>query len=79
MVTSATVDSAFGAELIDADGNRLIDFVGGIGVMNAGHCQQVVIDAIHQQASRLLTRAFTWLPMNPTLPLRKIGGNPAAR
>ncbi len=53
MVTSATVDSAFGAELIDADGNRLIDFVGGIGVMNAGHCQQVVIDAIHQQASRL--------------------------
>jgi 4-aminobutyrate aminotransferase-like enzyme len=32
----ATAISAKGATIIDADGNALIDFAGGIGVLNAG-------------------------------------------
>jgi 4-aminobutyrate aminotransferase/(S)-3-amino-2-methylpropionate transaminase len=52
--TLATATRARGAIIIDADGNELIDFVGGIGVMNAGHCQQAVIDAIQNQARNLL-------------------------
>lgn len=52
--TTATVASASGALLRDCEGRELIDFTGGIGVMNAGHCQEAVIDAIHQQAKKLL-------------------------
>jgi 4-aminobutyrate aminotransferase/(S)-3-amino-2-methylpropionate transaminase len=53
MVTSAVIDSANGALLIDHDGQEWLDFAGGIGVMNAGHCQPAVIEAIQQQASKL--------------------------
>lgn len=50
----ATAASARGAIIVDADGNELIDFVGGIGVMNAGHGQARVVDAIRTQADQLL-------------------------
>ena len=33
----------------DADGNRLIDFGGGIGVVNAGHRNPRVVEAVRQQ------------------------------
>src|SRR6476660_1358086 len=36
-VTPIAVVHAEGAVLTDADGNRLIDFGGGIGVVNTGH------------------------------------------
>jgi len=52
--TKATVDSASGALLRDVDGRELIDFAGGLGVMNAGHCQERVVAAIQRQAGRLL-------------------------
>jgi 4-aminobutyrate aminotransferase/(S)-3-amino-2-methylpropionate transaminase len=35
---TATVKEAKGAIIIDVDGRELIDFAGGIGVVNAGHC-----------------------------------------
>lgn len=54
MVTSAVVASGSGATLIDSDGNQLIDFAGGIGVMSVGHCQPSVVAAIQQQAEQLL-------------------------
>jgi len=52
--TRATVETAAGALLRDADGRQLIDFAGGLGVMNAGHCQERVVAAIQRQAGRLL-------------------------
>ena len=33
---TATVSQAKGAIIVDVDGNELIDFAGGIGVVNAG-------------------------------------------
>ncbi len=54
MVTSATVASAHGATLVDLDGRELLDFASGIGVMNAGHCQPSVIEAIREQATKCL-------------------------
>ena len=39
---TATVSQAKGAIIVDVDGNELIDFAGGIGVVNAGHCPQPV-------------------------------------
>ena len=43
--------SAEGATITDVDGNRYIDFAGGIGCANAGHRQEAVVDAIRGQRS----------------------------
>src|SRR3954452_17078337 len=48
------VESASGALVTDADGNTLIDFIGGIGVLNAGHCPPEVVAAIQAQAAKRL-------------------------
>ncbi len=49
-----TVRSANGARLVDVDGREWIDFAGGIGVMNVGHCDPAVVAAIREQAGQLL-------------------------
>jgi 4-aminobutyrate aminotransferase/(S)-3-amino-2-methylpropionate transaminase len=49
-----TAVTARGARLTDADGRELIDFAGGIGVMNVGHCDPRVVEAIKRQAERLI-------------------------
>lgn len=46
------------ATITDADGNELIDFGGGIGVLNAGHCPPPVVSAIQKQAAQLLHTCF---------------------
>jgi len=46
------------AEVWDSDGKRYIDFVGGIGVLNLGHCHPRIVAAIQQQATRLTHYAF---------------------
>jgi len=43
---------ARGAEIEDADGNRYLDFAGGIGAMNVGHSHPQVVEAIQRQAAR---------------------------
>lgn len=48
------MDTARGAELTDLDGKTWIDFAGGIGVMNVGHCEERVVRAIQEQAARLI-------------------------
>ncbi len=50
---NATADSANGAMITDADGREMIDFAGGIGVMNVGHCDDNVVNAICEQAKKL--------------------------
>ncbi len=57
-VTTATAVRASGATIIDADGREILDFAGGIGVMNAGHCQEAVVEAISRQARELLHTCF---------------------
>lgn len=49
-----TAVSATGARIIDADGRELIDFAGGIGVMNVGHANEKVVAAIREQAGKLI-------------------------
>ena len=50
---------ARGSTITDVDGNTLIDFVGGVGVMNVGHGHPAVVEAIHEQADRFLHTDFT--------------------
>jgi 4-aminobutyrate aminotransferase/(S)-3-amino-2-methylpropionate transaminase len=40
------------------DGRKYIDFVGGIGVMNVGHCHPRVVAAVQAQVERLTHTAF---------------------
>src|ERR1700692_1348286 len=54
----STAVRARGSIIIDADGNKIIDFAGGIGVVNAGHCPQPVVDAIAKQAAELIHCSF---------------------
>ena len=51
-VTPIAVVHAEGAVLTDADGNRLIDFGGGIGVVNTGHRHPGVVEAVRTQLDR---------------------------
>jgi 4-aminobutyrate aminotransferase/(S)-3-amino-2-methylpropionate transaminase len=48
------IDHANGALVTDVDGNTFIDFVGGIGVLNVGHCPPEVVAAVQSQAARML-------------------------
>lgn len=48
-VTAVAVAHAQNAVLTDVDGNRLIDFGSGIGVLNTGHRHGQVVDAIRRQ------------------------------
>jgi 4-aminobutyrate aminotransferase/(S)-3-amino-2-methylpropionate transaminase len=52
--TPIYVAKAEDAWLEDVDGNRYIDFAGGIGCLNVGHRQQSVVDAIKNQADHFL-------------------------
>ena len=53
-----TVVNAKDGIITDADGNELIDFGGGIGVLNAGHCPEPVVKAIQEQAEKLIHSCF---------------------
>ena len=52
------VESAKGAVIRDIDRNVFIDLYGGIGVINAGHCPESVVEAIKAQADKLLHSCF---------------------
>ena len=54
----STAVSASGSIITDADGKDMIDFAGGIGVVNAGHCPPTVVKAIADQAAKLIHCSF---------------------
>jgi 4-aminobutyrate aminotransferase/(S)-3-amino-2-methylpropionate transaminase len=56
---TATVSHAKGAIITDIDGRELIDFAGGIGVVNAGPCPEPVVAAIREQAGKYLHTSLT--------------------
>ena len=52
--TPIYVAKADGAVLEDVDGNRYIDFAGGIGCLNTGHRAPGVVSAIQRQLDKFL-------------------------
>jgi 4-aminobutyrate aminotransferase / (S)-3-amino-2-methylpropionate transaminase / 5-aminovalerate transaminase len=66
---TATVKSAKGATIIDSDGKEWIDFAGGIGVVNAGHCPDTVVKAIQDQAARYIHTSFNVVTYEPYIEL----------
>ena len=57
--TPIFVDHADGALLFDVDGNTLIDFAGGIGTMNVGHCNPAVVNAASEQLRKFTHTCFS--------------------
>jgi 4-aminobutyrate aminotransferase/(S)-3-amino-2-methylpropionate transaminase len=53
------------SEVWDADGNRYIDFAGGIAVLNTGHRHPKVIAAVKRQLDAYTHTAFQVLPYEP--------------
>ncbi|HEV2489671.1 MAG TPA: aminotransferase class III-fold pyridoxal phosphate-dependent enzyme, partial [Candidatus Acidoferrales bacterium] len=56
------VARAEGAVIEDVDGNRLIDFAGGIGSQNTGHRAERVVSALRKQLDAFMHMCFSVTP-----------------
>lgn len=66
------IKSSHGAIIEDVDGNRFLDFAGGIGCLNTGHTPDAVVDAIHQQAASFIHACFTVTPYENYIELAEL-------
>lgn len=57
-VTPLFVKDAKGAVLLDVEDREYIDFAGGIGVENLGHCPPQVVEAVKDQTERFMHTCF---------------------
>ena len=57
-ITPYFAESARGALVKDVTGQEFVDFSGGIGVQNIGHCHPKVVAAIREQAEKLIHTCF---------------------
>jgi len=70
-ITPVFVKSARGAIIQDVEGKDYIDFAGGIGVINVGHCNEKVVSAIKEQAEQYIHTCFHVVMYEPYLQLAK--------
>ena len=63
-------DKAENAEVWDVEGNRYIDFCGGIGCQNTGHRHPGVVKAIKNQLDTLTHTCFQVTPYEATSSLQ---------
>ena len=52
------MDHAEGAMIEDVDGNRFLDWIGGVDVLNIGHCHPEVVEAVKNQADKYFHGMF---------------------
>jgi len=67
----AMVAEAKGAMVRDVEGKEFLDFSGGIGVLNVGHCPDEVVEAIRDQAGKYLHTCFMVQMYEPYIALAK--------
>ncbi len=67
----AMVAEAKGVVVKDVDGKEFLDFSGGIGVLNVGHCPDEVVEAIRDQAGKYLHTCFMVQMYEPYIVLAK--------
>lgn len=64
-VYPVVIEHGEGAMIEDVDGNRFVDFIGGVGVLNIGFSHPEVVEAVKTQAEKyfhgrtMLTMAMT--------------------
>jgi 4-aminobutyrate aminotransferase/(S)-3-amino-2-methylpropionate transaminase len=62
LITSIFASKAEGATIEDVDGNRYLDFAGGIGCLNVGHRPPKVQKAVQEQLDKFLHLCFGVTP-----------------
>ena len=67
----AVIAEAKGAMVRDVEGREFVDFSGGIGVLNVGHCPEEVVEAIRDQAGKYLHTCFQVQMYEPYIALAK--------
>ncbi|HWK05206.1 MAG TPA: aspartate aminotransferase family protein [Puia sp.] len=70
--TDIAVDKAEGALVWDLDGNQLLDFAGGIGMINVGHRNAQVTAAIRTQLEKYIHTCSLVTTMEPYLDLAEL-------
>lgn len=65
------IKSAHGAMMSDVDGHTMIDFAGGIGSLNVGHCHPKVVAALKDQAEKYIHTCFHVAMYEPYIELAK--------
>lgn len=66
------IERAHGARMWDVDGREYYDFAGGIGVQNVGHTHPKVVQAVRDQAERLIHTCFQVALYEPYVDLAEI-------
>ncbi len=61
------VDEAQGLWVRDVDGNQFLDFTAGIAVNSTGHCHPEVVEAIRDQAGKLIHMSGTDFYYSPQI------------
>ena len=64
-------EKAKGAIIIDVEGKEYIDFAGGIGVNNVGHCNEEVMKAVQDQMQKYIHTCFHVVMYEPYVELAK--------
>jgi 4-aminobutyrate aminotransferase-like enzyme len=59
LMAGIVVEEARGSAVTDADGNTLLDIIGGIGVNGLGHSHPKWVRAVQEQAARASVGSFT--------------------
>lgn len=70
-ITPIFAQRAKGAVIEDVEGKQYIDFAGGIGVENVGHCAEQVVAAIKEQAEQFIHTCFHVVMYEPYVKLAK--------
>jgi 4-aminobutyrate aminotransferase / (S)-3-amino-2-methylpropionate transaminase / 5-aminovalerate transaminase len=70
-ITPIFVKRAKGALIEDVEGKEYIDFAGGLGVLNVGHCNEKVVAAVKNQAEQYLHTCFHISMYEPYIELAK--------
>jgi 4-aminobutyrate aminotransferase/(S)-3-amino-2-methylpropionate transaminase len=65
------VQKAKGAIITDVEGKEYIDFAGGIGVNNVGHCDEEVLKAVQDQIQKYIHTCFHVVMYEPYVELAK--------
>jgi 4-aminobutyrate aminotransferase/(S)-3-amino-2-methylpropionate transaminase len=65
------VEKAKGAIIIDVEGKEYIDFAGGIGVNNIGHCDEEVLKAVQNQIQKYIHTCFHVVMYEPYVEMAK--------
>ncbi|MBW2312479.1 MAG: aspartate aminotransferase family protein, partial [Deltaproteobacteria bacterium] len=68
-ITPIFARRAKGAVIEDVEGREYIDFAGGIGVENVGHCAEQVVAAIKEQAEQFIHTCFHVVMYEPYIEL----------